>query len=105
MKIKHWQGYGSVIARKISEKKVTINEYGAPEKATQVVIHVQGNHEYGIERDDDYDVYNWLLKRFCKVIPEYNEMKYFQVSTNSYYKRNEKENIDEENCDYTITYA
>ena len=38
MKIKHWQGYGSV------NMKVLLN---TPKK---VIIEVYGNHEYGLER-------------------------------------------------------
>ena len=107
MKIKHWQGYGYVKAQKISEKSVELLDCGIPtgEKAKQIVIRVSGNHEYGLERNDDYDVYNWLLKRFKKEIADYCDMKLLKISTNDYYVKNEKEHIDEEICDYTITYA
>lgn len=110
MKIKHFQGYGTVTATKLSQKKVTLdhcncaypNLYG--QKATMVVIRVQGNHEYGLERDDKYDVYNWLLKRFCRNLPEFNEIKCFEFKMNDFYQRNTEKNIEEEVCDYSIVY-
>lgn len=107
MKIKHWQGYGILKAEKLSEKKLDILCCGLPtgEKATQIVIRVSGNHEYGLERNDEYDVYNWLLKKFKKNIPDnYYDIKFFKMSLYDCYIRNEKEHIDEEVCDYTITY-
>lgn len=60
MKLKHWQGYGSVNATKKSSKI---------DKTTNIktlIIEVIGNHEYGIVRNDKYDLYNWLVKRFDK---------------------------------------
>ena len=57
MKIKHWQGYGVLDARKTKEK------------AFNLVVTVSGNHEWGLRRDDMYDLYNWLVKRFDKTVP------------------------------------
>lgn len=54
MKLKHWQGYGCITATKIKSKN------------NELVIKVCGNHECGIERDDLYDIFNWLVKRFDK---------------------------------------
>ena len=62
MKLKHWQGYGSVNATKKSSNI---------DKATNIktlIIEVIGNHECGIVRNDKYDLYNWLIKRFDKTI-------------------------------------
>ena len=59
MKIKHWQGYGTVTAKKVSLEK--------QENGHRVIrILVSGNHECGIECNDNYTLTNWLLKRFDK---------------------------------------
>lgn len=59
MKIKHWQGYGTVSATKQKDKSCTLH------------VRVVGNHEWGLVREDLYDLYNWLVKRFDKSVPEY----------------------------------
>ena len=61
MKIKHWQGYGTVDAKKL------------PANGASLRIKVSGNHEWGLRRDDEYDLYCWLVKRFDKSIPDYAE--------------------------------
>ena len=58
MKIKHWAGYGCVNARKISDGSCTLH------------VRVEGNHEQGLIRSDSYDLYNWLVKRFDKSVPD-----------------------------------
>lgn len=61
MKIKHWQGYGTVNAKKLTEYPT-----GVSRKKT--IIQVTGNHEWGIERMGIYAAYDWL-KQFlpdCK---------------------------------------
>lgn len=50
MKIKHFQGYGSVSAIK---KSRTIT----PDNKINLVIEVTGNHECGIVREDVYDLH------------------------------------------------
>ena len=45
MKIKHWQGYGTVSATRIKDKSCTLH------------VLVTGNHEWGLRRDDLYDLY------------------------------------------------
>ena len=59
MKIKHWQGYGSVDATKIGRTR---------EPLGRVVLRVKvsGNHEWGLIREDIYDLVNWLVRRFDK---------------------------------------
>ena len=54
MKIKHWQGYGTVNAVKVKSREFDL------------VVKVSGNHEWGLRRDDMFDVFNWLVKRFDK---------------------------------------
>jgi hypothetical protein len=63
MKLKHWQGYGSVEVKKVS-KTTFNNNWG--EKKTKLVLSVKGNHECGLVRDDIYDVKRWLFDRFEK---------------------------------------
>jgi len=62
-KIKHWQGYGSVMAGVTRKTK------------TDIEITVRGDHEWGVVRRDAYDAKHWLLDRFCKDlvnVPYYN---------------------------------
>lgn len=74
MKIKHWQGYGTVNAKKISDKN------------NRLVIEVSGNHEWGLYRNDDYDIYNWLVKRFNKNIESYSQIRISKIE-NGYKKQ------------------
>lgn len=61
MRIKHWQGYGSVNA------KVVKRTISTQRNEKTITIKVWGNHEYGLDRSDDfYDVHKWLLSRFDK---------------------------------------
>ena len=88
MKIKHFQGYGCVNATRVKDKNCTLH------------VKVTGNHECGLRRDDDYDLFNWLVKRFDKSIEDYS----------SFRKRQPKIEIREgyengvETCDYMFTY-
>ena len=61
MKIKHFAGYGTVEAKKINDGKATLH------------VHVEGNHECGLRREDDYDLFNWLVKRFDRTQKGYQE--------------------------------
>ena len=63
MKIKHFAGYGSVHAVKVKDSAYTLH------------VKVVGNHEWGVCRRDDYDVFNWLVKRFDKSFADYNDFK------------------------------
>ena len=58
MKIKHFAGYGSVTAKKVSKTSVG--------DKTKLVIEVKGNHEWGLVRNDIYDVRRWLFEKFEK---------------------------------------
>lgn len=61
MRIKHWAGYGCVNARKINDG------------AAKLHVRVEGLHERGVKRDtwDTTLLYDWLVKRFDKEVPEY----------------------------------
>ena len=67
MKLKHWQGYGCVDAKRTALEK---NADGTK----TVEITVSGMHEYGLVRDDTYDVHRWLVKRFVKDCPDYRSI-------------------------------
>ena len=73
MRLKHWQGYGTVNARKLSKGK-------AGDNCTRLVIEVTGNHEYGIVRNDVYDVHRWLVRRFTKDCPDYRCIQTMHVT-------------------------
>lgn len=75
MKIKHWQGYGSVNAKVI---KRTLN---TQTNTKTITIEVSGMHEYGLVRKDEYDVYHWLLKRFDKNCDSYSKIKNIKIDT------------------------
>ena len=90
MVLKHWQGYGRVKATKISNIKTTSG-------VRVLTIKVQGNHEWGLERDDTYDLYNWLVRRFAKDCKDYTAIKEYGY-TSGY------EN-GEDTCTYTFKYS
>lgn len=69
MKIKHFQGYGSVTATKVSKASVTDFSNGFAEKKTKLVVKVKGNHEWGLNTNDDYNAIRWLIPRFGKDAP------------------------------------
>ena len=94
MKIKHWQGYGIVNARKVKDKNVTLH------------ISVTGNHEWGLRRNDDYDLYNWLVKRFDKTVPEYLEWR--RTLENIFiqeWEYTDDDGLTIEACDYYFKYG
>jgi hypothetical protein len=97
MKVKHFSGYGSVEAKKISKKSI-VNRYD--EKKTELVLRVKGNHECGLVRNNIYDVRRWLFNRFEK---NFQGQDYeINMSINDDYI---KENgLDVEVATYTFVY-
>lgn len=89
MKIKHWQGYGTVEAKKMPANGATLH------------IRVSGNHEWGLRRDDEYDLFNWLIKRFDKSIPDYATWHRMRPII----EINEGWNVETDYCDYYFTYS
>ena len=73
MKIKHFHGYGTINASKIS--KTTKNGH------TKLVIKLSGNHECGLIRNDKYDVANWLVKRFDKSFQDYRQITGLDINS------------------------
>lgn len=93
MRIKHFAGYGSVQARKVSKTNLSDNK-------TKLVIEVKGNHEWGLVRDDIYDVRRWLFNKFEK---NFNGDDYdISMSIEDGYVR--ENNIDIEVATYTFIY-
>lgn len=91
MKIKHWQGYGTVSAQKIKDKSCTLH------------VRVTGNHEWGLRRDDLYDLYNWLVRRFDKSVPDvYEWLRSARVLINE--GSTVIDGLDVDTCDYYFTY-
>lgn len=93
MRIKHWQGYGTVSAVKVKDRSCTLH------------IRVSGNHEWGLEREDMYDLYNWLVKRFDKSVPDY--LQWYRAArekTDRIVMVNDRYENDEEVCDYMFVY-
>ena len=92
MKIKHYQGYGTVTANKISKS--------VKDGICTLKIHVEGNHECGLVRNDAYDLSNWLIKRFDRSFTNYHSI----VGMECYDDYKKVNGIDVEYCDYTFRY-
>lgn len=92
MKIKHFAGYGSVQAKKVS--KTTVGD------KTKLVVEVKGNHEWGLVRNDIYDVKRWLFDKFEK---NFNGQYYdIDMSVKNDYVK--EVNLDVEVATYTFIY-
>lgn len=88
MKIKHWQGYGLLDAKKMPNNGATLH------------IRVSGNHEWGIHNEDEYDLFNWLIRKFDKSIPDYptwHRMRPIIDVADGW-------NVETDYCDYYFTY-
>ena len=92
-KIKHFAGYGTVMAGVVKDGSCTLH------------VRVEGNHEWGIVRDDDYTLYNWLIKRFDKTVPDYTTWwkSHPIIEVKSSFRENPKEGYVDV-CDYYFTY-
>lgn len=95
MRIKHWQGYGTVTAKKV-RKTVRCGE-------TTLVIKVSGNHEWGLVRNDAYDLKRWLIDRFDKSAKDINPYAMEYTYEDGY--DTDDNGCDEEYCIYTFRYA
>ena len=93
MKIKHWQGYGCVEARKV--KKSTRNGI------TNLVVEVVGNHEWGLERRDVYDLKWWLVDRFDRSAKDINPYSIEYTLSSGYERIN---GLDVEKAVYSFSY-
>lgn len=86
MKIKHFQGYGSIIATKVSKTSVTDFSNGFGEKKTKLVIKVKGNHEWGLNTRDEYNAIHWLMPKFDKTV---NNSEYWKINASFAYGSDE----------------
>lgn len=87
MRIKHWQGYGCVNAKRTAKRA---NRDGT----VSMEITVTGMHECGLERNDVYDVHRWLLSKFAKDCASYRDVRSLAI-----------ESPDDETAVYRIVYA
>ena len=95
MKIRHWAGYGCVNARKIKDSSCTLH------------IRVEGLHECGLERGtwDTYGLYNWLVKRFDKTVPDAVTWAKARPIISTHYDFRMDPNLGYvDTCDYYFTY-
>lgn len=94
MRIKHWQGYGCVTATKCKD-------------STPFTLHikVQGDHEWGIILKDQYDLYNWLVRRFDKDVQDYPEWRLSNpiIEIKPGWRTDPKFGVID-TCDYYFTY-
>lgn len=90
MRIKHFAGYGCVNAFRIKDKECDLH------------IQVVGNHEWGIERNDTYDAFRWLVKRFKRNIGE-DDRIIKEMKTVSGYTIDENGNYID-TCDYYFNF-
>ena len=58
MRIKHFSGYGSVSAKKISDK--------TEDGINILKVEVKGDHEQGLASQYDFNNVEWLVPRFKK---------------------------------------
>ena len=93
MKIKHFAGYGSVQAKKVSKTNIDENK-------VKLVVEVKGNHECGLVRKDIYDVRRWLFNRFEKNFNG-NDWEISMTIKDDYVNEN---GIDVEVATYTFIY-
>lgn len=88
MKIKHYAGYGAIQAKKIYKND------------NYLKVTVWGNHECGLEMEDKYNVFNWLVKRFDKTHTDYMDISFIVILPYS----KVIDGIDTDFCDYTIYF-
>ncbi|MCM1295870.1 MAG: hypothetical protein NC311_10040 [Muribaculaceae bacterium] len=93
-RIKHWQGYGSVDAKKLAD-------YPAGHAKHKTIIKITGNHEYGISRQDPYDVHRWLGKKFFPDCADYRRIESLNVIEGS---EKAPDGTDTDTAIYEITY-
>lgn len=91
MRLKHWKGYGTIDAKKMS----LTNSRGI----RTLRVRITGNHEYGIVTRDPYTIANWLVKRFDKSFTELTDNTQMNVEAIPGILAD-----DTDICDYIITY-
>ena len=92
MRVKHWQGYGSV---NVFKKEREVRSDGT----VRLHLQVRGNHEWGIERNDVYDVVRWIGIKCDKQLTDYRQV--CEMLTDNWWDSDKHEDV----CDYYITYT
>ena len=94
MKIKHWQGYGTVNAIKVKDNAHTLH------------VRVEGNHEWGLIRNDEYDIFNWLVKKFDRYFKDKTYSDFYKCYPRMSLVAGEKmiDGMSVETCDYILDY-
>ena len=90
MKLKHFAGYGTVKATRVKDKNHTLH------------IRVQGNHEWGLVRKDEGDLFMWLVRRFDKRVN--NLIAWYKMRPRISYQHGYDNEAEEETCDYVFDY-
>ena len=73
MRIKHWQGYGTLNAVRTNTTTNGDNKI--------MTIMVSGNHEYGLACTDKYNIFNWLLRKFDKTASDYRCIEHVKITS------------------------
>ena len=92
MKIKHFAGYGSVQATRVKDKKHTLH------------IQVRGNHEWGLRRDDQIDLFRWLVSRFDKSFKDFTWVEWQKLQPRVEIVESFDYDKKEDVCDYIFDY-
>ena len=105
MKIKHWAGYGNVEAKKVLDMKYENRKYCCYDNVRLVNIEVSGDHERGLVRKDEGDIYWWLLKKLVKDFKDgsHDYRSILEVQVAPYYEKSESGRY-EEKCLYKVVY-
>lgn len=94
-KIKHFAGYGTVMAGVIKDNSCTLH------------VRVEGNHEWGLQLGtfDEYGICNWLVKRFDKSVTDAVEWSrkypHIEVHPSTFKAPN---GVWTDRCDYLFWY-
>ncbi len=89
MRIKHFAGYGTVSVLRVKDAAHTLH------------VRVRGNHEWGIVRNDEIDLFTWLVTKFDKSIDYDSWRKMYPVIT---IVPDYDLEAGEEVCDYIFDY-
>lgn len=94
-KIKHFAGYGTVMAGKVKDSTCTLH------------VRVEGNHERGLEVGswDTYLICKWLVMRFDKSVTdavEWSQNKpMISIHSSTFTAQN---GVETDRCDYLFWY-
>ena len=93
-KVKHFAGYGTVMMGKVNDG------------AARLHVRVEGNHERGLSSPymDAYDVFEWIVKRFDKSIPDAITFTRMHPDIRTEYGYVRRDGLDVDTCDYYINY-